>query len=85
MSARLPSAVGRNGHAVSAEAQRATAEQRRRELDAAYTTLPTLLLDDFERTALRQEINVRLGALQLVALVRRRRAKALLPPRTMPA
>jgi hypothetical protein len=33
-------------------------------------------VDDFERTALRQEVTVRLGALELVAHIRRRRAKA---------
>jgi hypothetical protein len=86
MSARLPGS-SQNGHVVTTDAQRATEqrrrewEQRRHDLAAAYSTLPWLLVDDFERMALRQEVPVRLGALELVALIRRRRLKAGQPPR----
>jgi len=73
--ARLPTA-NRNGH-PGADSRQLVYEQRRRGLATAYAALPVLLVDDFEKLALHLELPLRLGALQLVATIRRRRTKIL--------
>jgi hypothetical protein len=75
---KAPTVVsGQNGHAPVDEQTRRAAllEQRRRAVAAAYLSLPDVLLDNFEHLAMTQEPPVRLGGLQLVVAIRRRRAK----------
>lgn len=68
--------AGLNGHATVEQARRAEVmEHRRREVVAAYLALPDALLDSFERLAMLQDATPRLGGLQLVVAIRRRRAK----------
>jgi hypothetical protein len=71
-----PVVSGQNGHATDELTRRAALlEQHRRAVAAAYLSLPDALLDNFERLAMAQEPPVRLGGLQLVVAIRRRRAK----------
>jgi hypothetical protein len=68
--------AGVNGHTAAEQARHAEVmEQRRREVVAAYLALSDVLLDSFERLAMMQDVSARLGGLQLVVAIRRRRAK----------
>ena len=63
--------MAQNGHVVPPNPKIAY-EARRRQPDVTYLALPGALLDDFERLAMHHELAVRVGALQLLALIRRR-------------